>query len=166
MRGRENGCASGALDVEFDLGDVFRLVARGDVVVDAELVRVGHDLQGVVCAVLQQLLIRPADGRVVPDVAEAGARSRRKAADVGGAVGLLDRKKGHRRLRVAPGQDVRQRNDDPGLKEDRQLLLEGVRKALLGRDADLLERIGRGTSRQRMCRAPTSSTRTGLSARQ
>ena len=73
---------------------------------------------------------------------DAGPPPGRQPEDVLGPVGPLDGQKGEGRLGAAAGPHPLDGHHHPALKKDRQPLVEGIGKALLGGDADLPQGIG------------------------
>lgn len=115
----------------------------GDIVVDAELVGVGEDLQPMAPAVIEDPLVGAPDRKVVADVAGRDTFPGRQPADIGCAVGLFGRKEGEGGLGVTAVPDLLQRDDYPALEKDRQLVPKPFGKAFFGGDACFPEGVGR-----------------------
>ena len=125
--------------IEKNLRNEFPFVAGGEVVVDAEFVGIRKDLQLVLPAEVQQLPVGAFHGLVGAVVVNAGHLACRQDFDVLRFLCFLDGQECNRGFRVSSVQNIFVRDNDAGLEENRELILQRLGKTLLRGDADFPE---------------------------
>lgn len=125
--------------IEKNLRNEFTFVAGGEVIVDTELVGIRKNLQLVLPAEVQQLPIGALHGLVGAVVVNARHLACRQNFDVLRFLCFLDGQECHGGLGVSSVQNIFVRDNDTGLEEDWELILQCLRKTLLRGDADFPE---------------------------